>query len=320
MKPYDSKKNEGGSRLAIILSGSPLFSGQAGSGESDIRRWIIENDWVEGIVAMPDQMFYNTGIGTYIWILTNRKNEKSKGKIRLIDARDFGTKVRKSLGDKRKEITIQSIDVITNLYSDALNSKNDKKIKIMLNEEFGFARITVERPLRRVWRLDEESIENSHPSIREKLLHLDYQIFNDENEAKIFLEALGFNPKEIAISLKSISKTDELAEPIIGKKGKIEADPELREFETIELPIGFIQKNDAEKKSILEKKAEDYLHDEIHPYFHDAWIDHSKTKIGFEIPFTRQFFSYSPPRNVKEIRDEIEQIETEIQSLIRNLW
>jgi type I restriction enzyme M protein len=320
MKPYDSKKNEGGSRLAIILSGSPLFSGQAGSGESDIRRWIIENDWVEGIVAMPDQMFYNTGIGTYIWILTNRKNEKSKGKIRLIDARDFGTKVRKSLGDKRKEITIQSIDVITNLYSDALNSKNDKKIKIMLNEEFGFARITVERPLRRVWRLDEESIENSHPSIREKLLHLDYQIFNDENEAKIFLEALGFNPKEIAIALKSISKTDELAEPIIGKKGKIEADPELREFETIELPIGFIQKNDAEKKSILEKKAEDYLHDEIHPYFHDAWIDHSKTKIGFEIPFTRQFFSYSPPRNVKEIRDEIEQIETEIQSLIRNLW
>ena len=128
MKPYDSKKNEGGSRIAVILSGSPLFSGQAGSGESEIRRWIIENDWLEGLVAMPDQMFYNTGIGTYIWIISNRKDKKSQGVVRLIDARESGTKMRKSLGDKRKELTQQAILEITELYSDANNLLNDASL------------------------------------------------------------------------------------------------------------------------------------------------------------------------------------------------
>jgi type I restriction enzyme M protein len=131
MKPYDAKKKEGGSRIAIILSGSPLFSGQAGSGESEIRKWIIENDWLEGIVAMPDQMFYNTGIGTYVWIISNRKDEKSKGKVRLVDAREFGVKVRKSLGDKRKELTNDAISEITKLYAESFNHQGNKQIKVM---------------------------------------------------------------------------------------------------------------------------------------------------------------------------------------------
>ena len=138
MKPVSTGKNnsaaEGGSRMAIIFSGSPAFSGAAESGESNIRKWIIQNDLLEGIVAMPDQMFYNTGIGTYIWIISNRKDEKSKGKVRLVDAREFGVKVRKSLGDKRKELTNDSISEITKLYAEAFNHQGNKQIADKIKE------------------------------------------------------------------------------------------------------------------------------------------------------------------------------------------
>ena len=212
---------EGGSRIAIILSGSPLFSGQAGSGESEIRRWIIENDWLEGIVAMPDQMFYNTGIGTYVWIISNRKDAKSKGKVRLIDARDFGTKVRKSLGDKRKELTDDAIVEITELYSGALGKKSDKRVKIMRNEEFGFARLTVERPLRRVWRIDEEVLLSAPAAIRIKLESAKHETFTDQKKAEAALAALGLEGKELTLALKTIATTDSKASPLVGKKGEV---------------------------------------------------------------------------------------------------
>ena len=154
MKPASAAG--GGSRLAIVLSGSPLFSGGAASGESEIRRWIIENDLLEGIVGLPDQMFYNTGISTYVWIVTNRKPAERAGTVTLIDARELCTKMRKSLGDKRKELTPGAIDEIARLFRDAVELDGaDARVKVLPNQDFGFARLTVERPMRRLWRVDE---------------------------------------------------------------------------------------------------------------------------------------------------------------------
>src|SRR5579872_775307 len=151
MKPPE----KGGSRLAIVFNGSPLFTGSAGSGESEIRRWIIENDWLEAVVALPDQLFYNTGISTYFWIVTNRKRPERQGKVQLVDARDYWVKMRKSLGDKRKEISEEQIEEVTRLYAEF---KEDERVKIFLNESFGYQRITVERPLRLRWEVTEETL------------------------------------------------------------------------------------------------------------------------------------------------------------------
>lgn len=310
---------EGGTRIAIILSGSPLFSGQAGSGESEIRRWIIENDWLEGIVAMPDQMFYNTGIGTYVWIINNRKDVKSKGKVRLIDARDMGTKVRKSLGDKRKELTDSAITEITELYANTPGKESDKRVKVMRNEEFGFARLTVERPLRRVWRIDEASILAAPAAIRVKLEASKHQTYTDQNQAQDALEALGFSGKELTTALKAIATTDPAAAPVLAKKGGLEPDPELRDNENIDLPKGFIELDEASREKAIQELAIAHLEKEIHPYVPDAWVDHTKTKIGYEIPFTRQFYTYTPPRPVTEIRREIEELESQIQNLMKDL-
>src|SRR5436190_13719104 len=146
MKPAE----QGGSRIAIVFNSSTLFTGAAGSGESEIRRWIIENDWLDAVVAVPDQLFYNTGISTYIWLVTNRKTEKRRGKVQLIDARELFVRMRKSLGDKRKEISPEQIEEITNLYGDF--SEGDR-VKILPTESFGSQRITVERPLRLRWEI-----------------------------------------------------------------------------------------------------------------------------------------------------------------------
>ena len=143
------------SRLAIVFNGSPLFTGAAGSGESEIRRWIIENDWLEAVVALPDQLFYNTGISTYFWVVTNRKAPERRGKVQLVDAREYFVKMRKSLGEKRKEISDEQIDEITRLYGEFTEGE---KVKIFPNEAFGFLRITVERPLRLRWEVTEETI------------------------------------------------------------------------------------------------------------------------------------------------------------------
>lgn len=324
MKPVTDKTEtkdiiEGGSRIAIILSGSPLFSGQAGSGESEIRKWIIENDLLEGIVAMPDQMFYNTGIGTYIWIISNRKDKNSKGLVRLVDARELGTKMRKSLGDKRKELTSDAIEIITHLYSSASVNSQDNRVKVMKNEEFGFARLTVERPLRRVWRIDEEILSSAPAALRIKLARLSGRTFTESKIAEEAMLSFGLDSKESKIALKAIATTDEKATPLAGKKHTFEPDPELRENEHIPLPPNFVQMNEDERLKIIEKLAEEHLTINVHPYLPEAWIDHSKTKIGYEIPFTRQFYSYIPPRAVSEIRVEIESLGQQIQELMEGL-
>lgn len=310
---------EGGSRIAIILSGSPLFSGQAGSGESEIRRWIIENDWLEGIVAMPDQMFYNTGIGTYIWIISNRKDKKSKGLVRLVDARDFGTKMRKSLGDKRKELTSDAISEITQLYSEAISSTANKRVKVMRNEEFGFARLTIERPLRPIWKVDAEILELAPVALRDRLQKMKGKTFASQKDAEVEIKNAGFEGKEIKASLKAITSTDPTAQPISGKKHAFEPDTDLRDNENIGLPVGYIEMSEKEKVTNIIALAEQHLLKKIIGYVPDAWIDHSKTKVGYEIPFTRQFYNYVPPRPVEEIRSEIANLESEIQNLMQDI-
>ena len=318
-KPETKEIIEGGSRVAIILSGSPLFSGQAGSGESEIRKWIIENDLLEGIVAMPDQMFYNTGIGTYIWIISNRKDKKSRGAVRLVDAREFGTKMRKSLGDKRKELTSDAIEQITNLYSNATFNSSDKRVKVMKNEEFGFARLTIERPIRRIWRVDEETLMSAPAVLRTKLAVLTGKTFVSEKQAENAILSTGLDSKEAKVAKIAIATTDPFADPVQGKKHAFEPDSDLRDNENISLPAGFIQMNENERSKAVEELGEEHLVKEIHPYVSDAWIDHSKTKIGYEVPFTRQFYTYTPPRPVAEIRSEIETLEQQIQILMREL-
>lgn len=326
-----SKMKPAGSRVAIVLSGSPLFSGQAGSGESEIRRWIFENDWLEGIVALPDQMFYNTGISTYVWILTNDKADADRGLVRLIDARESGTKMRKSLGDKRKELTSAAIDEIAQLYGGAMDEfADDPRVKVLPNETFGFQRITVERPLRRRWEVTPETLaalESSKPWLGWK----------DAPTADAFAPLLGTRFDTPAALTAAIKRLDAAAPlgvvrelvklaavadpeaPIIKGKAGPEPDPDLRDAENIPLPDGWLSLNDKERAKALVEAAEAHLEAEIHPYVPDAWIDHTKTKVGFEIPFTRQFYVYTPPRPVAEIAADIKHLETEIQDWMKGL-
>jgi len=324
MKPSSSSESAtevstGGSRLAIILSGSPLFSGQAGSGESEIRKWIIENDLLEGIVAMPDQMFYNTGIGTYIWIISNHKSEEAKGKVRLIDAREMGSKMRKSLGDKRKELTQESIDKITSLYVDCLTDQRDGRVRLMSNEAFGYARLTVERPLRRIWKVNEQSLLKCLPEVRHKLSPLDGMQFYSQKEIESALKEKGFDGKALTGLLKVFATTDSRADISKSKNGKIEADGDLRDYENIPLPAGYLEMSSDQQQSAVANLAEEHLRNEVLPFAPDAWINHQKTKIGFEIPFTRQFYIYTPPRNVEVIRSELLDLEKEIEKLMKEL-
>jgi type I restriction enzyme M protein len=269
---------------------------------------------------LPDQMFYNTEIGTYIWILSNRKDKKSKGKVKLIDARDFGTRMRKSLGDKRNEITPDSIQEITRLYSDAFSLETDERIRIMQNFEFGYARLTLERPLRCIWSVSEESLLTLTPQVRASLNVIKDEVYLTRELAESAITKVGLAGKEAKAVLKAITTTDPNADPVIGKKGAIEADPDLREIENIPLMESYLVASADEQRKALRAAAETILKEEILPYYPDAWIDFEKTKIGYEIPFTRKFYKYIAPREVKDIRNEIIQIESEIQTLMKELF
>jgi type I restriction enzyme M protein len=317
---------DGGSRVGIVLSGSPLFSGGAGSGESEIRRWIIENDWLEGIVALPDSMFYNTGINTYVWILTNRKTPDRVGTVTLVDAREMGTKMRKSLGDKRKDLTPQAIAEITRLFSEAPHlvqeADPDVRVRLMANEEFGYARLTVERPLRRFWRVDTGTRALLPEAFQEVLAGLQGTSWATEKSAKTAVSAHAphLDTKALNTIIKSIGVTHPDAEPVMAKKGGgWEPDPDLRDQENIPLPTGYLAMTNDERAHAVREAAEAHLADEVLPYVPDAWIDHDKTRIGYEIPFTRQFFVYTSPRPVEEIRADIDALESRIQELMRRL-
>jgi len=318
--------SEGGSRIAIVFNGSPLFTGDAGSGESEIRRWILEHDWLETIVALPDQLFYNTGINTYVWFLSNRKVKERKNKVQLIDARQFYEKMRKSLGNKRHVISSKDREHILKLYE---SNKNSEYSKIFSTTDFAFRQIVIERPLRLNFQVSQERIERlretaSFQKADEKTQKIVLGIlenFSDKNlfkEREKFLELLEKQfPKKLlsAQMLKALkdalSERDEAAEVCLDKNGQPEADSELRDSENVPY-----------HQDVME-----YFEKEVKPFVSDAWInetvvdlkDGKMGKIGYEIPLTRYFYKYQPPRALEEIESDIEEVENELLELLKKL-
>jgi type I restriction enzyme M protein len=331
MKPHD----EGGTRLAIVFNGSPLFTGAAGSGESEIRRWIIENDWLEAIVAMPDQLFYNTGIHTYVWLVTNRKEPHRRGKVQLVNGVSLFEKMRKSLGNKRHFISDKQREKLGNLYG---NFRRGKHVRIFDNQDFGYQRITVERPLRINFAVTEERLQKlreakpfaalatSKKRKDEAAAAQEIEAGKKQQDAIIsalgtlahhgevksrdsFMALLDLALKQADLKLKAplkkailsaLSERDETAEICRDGKGRIEPDSDLRDYENVPL-----------KEDITE-----YMEREVLPHVPDAWVDHDKTKIGYEISFNRYFYEYTPPRPLEEIEADIKQIEKEIAGLL----
>lgn len=277
-----------GSRIAHVHNGSALFTGDAGSGESNIRRWIIENDWLEAIVQLPDNIFYNTGISTYIWILANRKEERRRGKIQLIDASKWFTPLRRNLGKRNRELTEEQIQKIVQVFT---RFEETEESKIFPNEAFGYYKITVERPLR--------------------ALDIDPETAYKAAEIKALKDAGKISPDGLLV-IKKIHGSHTKPEPLkglflqdINGKAKVveyEPDPDLRDTEQVPL--------------MHDGGIEGFISSEVLPYAPDAWIDESKTKIGYEISFTKHFYKPTPMRSIKEIVADIEALEKEGDGLL----
>ncbi|OGB28317.1 MAG: DNA methyltransferase [Burkholderiales bacterium RIFCSPLOWO2_12_FULL_61_40] len=391
-----------GSRIAIVFNGSPLFTGDAGSGESNIRRWIIENDMLEAVIGLPDQLFYNTGIYTYVWIVTNRKPAGRVGKVQLINATDFAWKMKKSLGNKRKRIgdgtdgTPDHIAVLTRLYHQFKNdvrrtvaqiqtnvdAKRDQAkslavSKIFDNQEFGFLKITVERPLRLNFCVTPERItrfkatgafvELALSRKRKNKAKIEEEILVGVAAQTLILEVLsGMQPafkagqlvkdravfeaqlaaafkkadltldgklKDALLAAGSLGEKDPSAEICLDKKGKPEPDADLRDTENVPLPAGIAlplpldyegKKNKgkvdvAPLLALVQDHCEAYLKAEVLPYRPDAWIDHSKIKVGYEIPFNRHFYKYEPPRALEAIEADILALEKDIMAMLKDV-
>lgn len=334
-KMYD---DEEGSRIAIIFNGSPLFTGDAGSGESNIRRWIIENDLLEGIIALPTDMFYNTGIATYIWVLTNRKDEKRKGKIQLVNATEYYQGMRKSLGNKRKEITLEQIQQIKKIYKSFEPNENSK---IFDNSDFGYRKVTIERPLKLSFKVNTEAIERVKETTQfinlavskkkdeavkvqeeaagrleqEKLIKMlesfdsNKEYLNREN----FIKDLKAKAKEYGVTLgaallkaiwNAIGERNENAEECRDSKGNVESDSSLKDTESI----------------ALKEDIQEYFNREVKPHVEDAYMDTATFEnIGYEIPFTRHFYKYEKLRAFADIMKEVEELEGEIAAEIRKV-
>ena len=359
---------DGGSRIGIVFNGSPLFTGDAGSGESNIRQWIIENDWLEAVVALPDQLFYNTGISTYIWVLSNRKKPRRKGKVQLIDARRFYVKMSKSLGNKRNKLgdptdrpsEPDQIGEITRIFGkfkdgetrrfteeDSITQQPVEKTRVVSKvfdtADFGFHKITVERPLRlnfqptleRIARLETErgfvklatsSKKNEKARLAEiaegkqrqaaiRKLLADFAAQHGDTVYKdrsAFLTDLReadrtgnvrLTAAELRVVLAALGERDETAEVCRDRHGDPEPDSQLRDTESVPL-----------KESI-----QAYFEREVLPHVPDAWIDESKTKVGYEIPLNRHFYQYEPPRPLEVIEADIKTLEREIIDLLADV-
>jgi type I restriction enzyme M protein len=332
------RQEDGGTRLAIVFNGSPLFSGAAGSGESEIRRWIIENDWLECVIALPDQLFYNTGIATYIWVVTNRKSGARRGRVQLIDAREMYVKVRKSFGEKRKEIADEQIAEIVRLHG-AL--RDGDRVKMLPNESFGFLRVVVERPLRLRWEVTEQTLAavEAHPKVGQlpkdvlQVLSAGLARWGGEmvterslavKKVVELLLAAGQRGRVLRDALLDcLAVRDPQAAPVVNDDGSQEPDPELRDYAIVALPsvpVSFEADPAARLASVEYRTVVDaYLEKEVLPYTPDAWVDHDKTRIGYEIPVTRHFYRYIPPRPLAEINEDIERVEGEIQRMLREV-
>ncbi len=311
--------HEGGSRIAVVFNGSPLFSGDAGSGMSQIRRWIIENDWLEAIVGLPDQMFYNTGINTYIWVVTNRKRPERSGYVQLIDARDLYAKMHKSLGNKRNELTESHIAQIVQIYEDFAEGERSK---VLANEAFGYLKVTVERPLRVRYEITANTLEGFAASKALTAL--------SPTDLTLVLEAVG---PLAGSSFRDLHELEQALKPIYDKVGKFSAtakkaliaactvrdsqapplkspksdalvpDPELRDAENV--PLG--------------EEINEFIAREVLPFTPEAWVDLTKTKVGYEIPFTREFYRYVPPRPLVTIDAEIKASQQRILKLLEGV-
>ena len=325
-------KKDGGGRIVMVLNGSPLSTGEAGGeSESSIRKWIIENDMLEAIIAMPDQLFYNTGIYTYLWIVTNNKDKSRQGKIQLINAsgEKFYEKMKSSLGMKRNKISEFQIKDITTIFK---KFKEGEFSKIFDNEYFGYTRITVESPLKRNFKTSDERIailkqEKNFTSLPKnkatEKIPSQNQILNCINKipkksyknypefSKKLKEVFDESNVRLSVSLQktienALSERDELAEPYFNKSDDSHPvpDPDLRDYENIP----------------LKQDIDEYFENEVKKYVKDAWIDEStRDKIGYDIPFTRQFYKYKPLLPLKEINKEIRQLQTEISVGLKEL-
>lgn len=332
-------KPDAGSRIAIVFNASPLFTGSAGSGESEIRKWIIENDWLEAVIALPDQLFYNTGINTYIWLVSNKKPPARRGKIQLINASGerFYQKMRKSLGNKRHELSDEHIAAITRIYGDFADGEHSK---IFDNKDFGYARIKVERPLREnfaatperiaaIW--EETKFKNLAKSRKRNPEKKAAEIAEGEARQKEIIKLLEAMPETLFINRKAFTKTlestrkelgldklyvkekraiwsalaraDADADIVLDTKGRPKPDSDLRDYENVP----------------LKEDIDAYFEREVKPYVPDAWVDEDYTRVGYEIPFTRYFYEYEPPRPVEEIQGEIQELEVQIQELLREV-
>ncbi len=318
---------EGGSRIGIILNGSPLFTGGAGSGESEIRRYLLQNDLVEAIIALPTDMFYNTGIATYVWLLCNHKAAVRQGKVQLIDGSQHFAKMRKSLGSKRQYLTEAQIDELVRLYG---RFEQTPQSKIFPVEAFGYRRITVERPLRLNFQtsperiakvLEEKAIQRLNEPARASLLAalqaMDASLVhrNREQFSKLLKKALSahdlfLGTAEMKALLSGLSERDPEAD-ICMTKGQPEADACLRDNENV--PLG--------------ESVYDYFEREVKPHVADAWIDESKTDaqdgevgvVGFEIPFNRHFYVFQPPRPLIDIDRDLKACTDRIKQMIEGL-
>lgn len=328
------RDDEDGSRIGIVMNGSPLFTGGAGSGESEIRRWMMENDWIEAIVALPTDLFYNTGIQTYVWLLTNRKPANRRGRVQLIDASGerFWKSVRKSLGSKRREIPQEARADIVRLYEGFLNGEAGEGdvAKIFDTADFGYREIRVERPLRlnfqasgeRIARLQNDKVfmrltEDEREEITTALYRIGSKLFTNRAafEEKL-TKALNARGAKIAAPVKkailaALSERDERADICTDKDGNTEPDTDLRDHELVPLKADW----------------RDYVAQEVTPFAPDAWVDETYRdagdrkvgRVGYEINFNRYFYRYVPPRPLQEIDLELKALEAEIVGLLQEV-
>lgn len=318
---------DGGSRIGIILNGSPLFTGGAGSGESEIRRYLLQNDLVEAIVALPTDMFYNTGIATYVWILSNHKAAARQGKVQLIDGSQHYAKMRKSLGSKRQYITDDQISELVRLYG---SFEQTAQSKIFPIDAFGYRRITVERPLRLNFQasserltkvLEEKALQKLDSAAQQQLmtalqamdasqLHRNREQFSKLLKKALTAHSISLSTPELKALMSALSDRDPEAD-ICMTKGQPEADTGLRDNENV--PLG--------------ESVHDYFQREVIPHVPDAWIDESKTDaldgevgiVGFEIPFNRHFYVFQPPRPLAEIDSDLKACTDRIKQMIEGL-
>ncbi|WP_280538938.1 class I SAM-dependent DNA methyltransferase [Chromohalobacter sp. 11-W] len=321
-------RQEGGSRIGIILNGSPLFTGGAGSGESEIRRYLLQHDLVEAIVGLPTDMFYNTGIATYVWILSNNKSAERRGQVQLIDATGRASKMRKSLGSKRQFVADRDIEEIVRLYGAFQESEESKLFPV---EAFGYRRITVERPLRlnfqaspeRLARLDDEkAIQKLDVGEREALkgacatfdpeqVYTNRDAFTQALKAALAEAGLKVGAPVQKAILNALSERDLEADICLDKKGNPEPDTGLRDNENVP----------------LDESVFDYFEREVKPHVSDAWIDEEKRDpldgrigiVGFEIPFNRHFYQFTPPRPLEEIDADLKACTDRIKQMIEDL-